>query len=653
MASHSWEHRRLWNHENVDDDDFRCGECSDSNNDADAEATTPGMEFVNFMLTLLFQSAISASTWCVVMWFAGRAGITEAKKYGLKPGSPTGHYMRKVKGILGWNNKNIFYEMNVPGHAKHDLERTVQIVQVIPGHEQMFEAMKGNETDVIELRARLDREDGLPPCYYNHPIVQGAPADVIVWPVAIYLDGVPYSHTDGVIGFWLINMITGRRFLYAVLRKRIICQCGCRGWCTFWHFFQMTKWMLRSLSRGTFPTERHDSMPFRDTDQYRINLAGSNIGFRCACLYMKGDWMEFAATVGLAPWQDALRPCYECTSYGSDMFETAGISMDAMRWHLNDDESYFVACERCEHVVELRRKADVNAISGLLRYDKRTDGFKGRCLTRDITLNGTVLKANDRLEPSDTLTDIGAFGDISDFPTRVVFWRSSDESMTRHRNPFFDPDFGITPRRTLTVDVLHAFFLGVLNTWSKITIWELICCGAYGHMGSSYENFAASVLVLRDRLMRFYVTHHSDRPTDQITRVADFTVKMMGSKKKKKLKTKGAETWGMALFLISELRLRVPMLESNGVNGNRLLHAGEMLEKIVRIWKAHDWTMPRAAAKDNSHAHIPLCLFGCCVICLFVRFWLHGNLFLFVCSIFGCTYHTFAYKILLNILLII
>ena len=32
--------------------------------------------------------------------------------------------------------------------------------------------------------------------------------------------------------------------------------------------------------------------------------------------------------------------------------------------------------------------------------------------------------------------------------------------------------------------------------------------------------------------------------------------------------------------------------------------AGESLEKIVRIWKGHDWTMPLAAAKENAFATI-------------------------------------------------
>ena len=74
---------------------------------------------------------------------------------------------------------------------------------------------------------------------------------------------------------------------------------------------------------------------------------------------------------------------------------------------------------------------------------------------------------------------------------------------------------------------------------------------------------------------------------------------MLGTSGDPKLKTKGAETWGIALFLISELGTRSGLV---GPDGDRLRVAGEMLEKVVRTWKAHDWTMPRAAAQEKARA---------------------------------------------------
>ena len=148
------------------------------------------------------------------------------------------------------------------------------------------------------------------------------------------------------------------------------------------------------------------------------------------------------------------------------------------------------------------------------------------------------------------------------------------------------------------MDVLHALFLGVLNIWARIALWKLIESGAYGDLGTTAENIQAAVLVLRSSLMRWYVRY--DRAHDEdLTRVSDLTPKMLGSSSDQKLKTKGAETWGVALFVIDELRVRAHML---GADGDRLRMAGEMLEQIVRSWKAHDWTIPQAQIQENDRA---------------------------------------------------
>ena len=71
--------------------------------------------------------------------------------------------------------------------------------------------------------------------------------------------------------------------------------------------------------------------------------------------------------------------------------------------------------------------------------------------------------------------------------------------------------------------------------------------------------------------------------------LADLTAKMIGTRASKKLKTKGAETWGIALFALWELRRHQARLPANGT---RLLRAGENLERIVRIWRGSRSVMP-------------------------------------------------------------
>ena len=74
----------------------------------------------------------------------------------------------------------------------------------------------------------------LPQAYYGHPIVrEHSTLQAPVVPLALFVDGAPYSHTDGVVGFWVINTVTEKRVLVAAMRKKLACSCGCRGWCSY------------------------------------------------------------------------------------------------------------------------------------------------------------------------------------------------------------------------------------------------------------------------------------------------------------------------------------------------------------------------------------------------------------------------------------
>ena len=98
MAAYAWEHRRLDDESGSDDELWRhvMADGEEEENDLDTEVT-PGMELVRAMLHLVYTSAISAKTLCVLMWLAGRAGIKEAVDFWLPPNSPSGHFMRKSK----------------------------------------------------------------------------------------------------------------------------------------------------------------------------------------------------------------------------------------------------------------------------------------------------------------------------------------------------------------------------------------------------------------------------------------------------------------------------------------------------------------------------------------------------------------------------
>ncbi len=121
--------------------------------------------------------------------------------------------------------------------------------------------------------ARLKASSDLPPVYLQHKIVLDHPTEDVV-PVALFIDAVPYSQSDSVLGAWGVALLTGHRFLFAALRKRNTCRCGCRGWCSFYTLFEIATWSLESLAAAKWPATRHDGSQFRIAGRARAARAG-------------------------------------------------------------------------------------------------------------------------------------------------------------------------------------------------------------------------------------------------------------------------------------------------------------------------------------------------------------------------------------------
>ena len=148
------------------------------------------------------------------------------------------------------------------------------------------------------------------------------------------MDALPYSLVDSVIGVWLINLITGARHVMMVVRKKIVCACGCRGWCTYHGMLLFIHWVLECLAKKRYPNCRHDNTPFHTVaDAFRINLAGLAMKTRGAILKLKGDWQEFCDRFGFPIWQSGLRPCFCCNAFTETMFVAIGVLFSSTPWH--------------------------------------------------------------------------------------------------------------------------------------------------------------------------------------------------------------------------------------------------------------------------------------------------------------------------------
>ena len=594
MAAYAWEHRRFDDESGSDDELWRhvMADGEEEENYIDAEVT-PGMEFVRAMLHLVYTSAISAKTFCVLMWLAGRAGIKEAVDFGLPPNSPSGHFMRKVKRKLGWMKNNLFLTCMSQVEENTTLNELRGPFPYYLGTNSLWPTWKN-----LTIQS--------PQCCKNERcrraatfILQSSCCSKRTLPSSISAGHFP--RRSSLLPYrWCGRLLACKPCVWKALFDRNRTQeeplwLRLQGWCTFYHMFFMLHWTLHAFKRGQHPDARYDG-PWEDgVDDVRKSKSNQAFVFLCCLMYIKGDWMELGVTIGLPTWQDALRPCWGCNCFLQNMFTVRDLSFENLVWAINEDEDYFQACSRCELIVNLRGEEDKKSILRYLRYDKRKDGARGRALVRDVLVNGVSLKANDRAEPSRQLIDVGALDNVATYPLEITFWRPSQETLTRRRNPIFDPELGVTPKRCLVADVLHAVFLGILLIWCRVSIWSLILGGAYGYSGVNHEHIVAAILVVRSSLMRFYTAYERENPGEILTRLADLTPSMLGKPSEQTLKTKGAETWGFALFVVSELKTHSAML---GASGQRLLHAGDMLVQTIRIWKHNPWKIPKAQAQD-------------------------------------------------------
>ena len=558
MASHSWEAAPARDHarEDVeeshewetaaapDEDDDDEWQSVASSDDEPLTEEGAGEQFVAMLTDMLLQSGISAKTFCLLCFWAARADAKgPAKTYGKAPGARTGHYQRHLDGLLGFQNfDQALLNVQVPAKHKHDMGRCEHTLPLLPPHEALYKEVSDNPSILTDLEQADPAEYGTG--YTAHPAVltPGPP----VLPLALYLDGVPYtSRQESVVGVWCYSLLTQKRHLCALLRKRNMCNCGCKSWCTWYVVYRMLAWSVGALREGFFPNRRPDGDWQLPADATRAERAGQPLTFRAVICRVKGDWMEFTTAFGLPPWNSGMRPCPFCNCDQENMFEVE--QMNARQWpfHLNTAEDYFRACQRCEVVVAASEQ-DRDTLLHLLFYDKRDQGGRGRCLRHPYPKLG--LDAGDRLEPSDALWDVGQLESLTAFPVRLTFWRGSRETLAKHRCPIFGPETQISPTE-LVVDPLHTLHLGVMQWVGKEIVWRRMDANAWEVLGPESVVIDVSISLLRTELLSWYKEQRKLRPGDPLTEISDLTPKMLGSRPRKRLKLKAAETWGFVRFL--------------------------------------------------------------------------------------------------------
>ena len=576
---------------------------SDSGNDrwSDDEAVdadspeAAAEEWMSVMLDLCWSRSITAGAFCQLCYWASKAGIEGlAGSCGQRPGLPSGHYQRHLDKALGFRRERAnLYKLEAPSLRRHDRGRSTQELLVVNPHEALGEYARGDPTIVVRLHDRVAL--GVPPAWSTHPVWLESAGEAV--PLSLFVDGVPYSHTDSVIGFWILNEVTKTRHVCAVLRKRTRCACGCRGWCSFWPLFDWLRWSFECLATRIYPACRHDFKDFDAAhDADRIELVGKPMLHRYFLLYIKGDWSEYCSTFGFPTWQSSYRPCLFCACPPAELYSVRGLSLHDRPWHENDDDDFERACSRCEIRVVVNAHT-AREIWSWLDYDRRPNGSHGLCLKRAIPALG--LEEGDRLEPSRWLPDVGKLRDCTMFPAPLLFWRSANQTAALHRCPLFDASLGITPGRSMTCDTLHVLYLGVFKQWVWKGLWHLLQANIWRapETCTADERVLVQITTMRSELDAWYKARHARGAAENLTRAHDVTPKMVGAKDQLKLSLSGAETWGVLLYLVEKMETNAAAI---GADGRDLCTAGKCCVRFIELLRESPYVVPNAVLQGGS-----------------------------------------------------
>ena len=173
-----------------------------------------------------------------------------------------------------------------------------------------------------------------------------------VFPLSLYIDGVPVTRRDGLLILTVTNLATSRSWLLAAVKKSAMCKCGCRGWCSLWSIMNWVHWCLESLATGLLPSKRSDGTDFWPQEEQRQKQAGQSGPLGCL-LQLRGDWAEFAHTLGFPSWSTKLAPCPFCQCVRDNMFSLLPqCSASNSPWHDKTFQSLTDHCVRAEHQVD-------------------------------------------------------------------------------------------------------------------------------------------------------------------------------------------------------------------------------------------------------------------------------------------------------------
>lgn len=564
--------------------------------DEDGPATTAltpsaaSQALLDFLIACkLSNRSCNARVVCTIAHLACKAGATGAvEQLAANPLLTGGHHSEhfdKVVGISDMMQGRTMDSLTVPGYARNSIGRTLLTYSA----SLVYDTLASELASLTDMASQVRQSAAdLGALYSEHPVVAANPAELFV-PVALYQDGVSFQwdRHDGCVGFWVVNLVTSRRHLAVVTKKSLRCRCGCGGWCNNYACFRYLAWLFKVMLSGKYPNQRYDGTGW-GVRREMGGLSGQSLGYKAVCVMVKGDWMEYAVTMGFNMWNHKTNPCFICCAKSSSSDAPPEERMDCIdhispigtAWPLKDDKSYDAACRQCETQVHIQDVSTFTRLIASLRADRRKTGSHGRTLVQDFPSLG--LRQGMRLEPSADHPDIyGVDEFIEAWPidgVSLVFWDPTREDGARHRNPLFQDGTGVH-RNCMAPDELHTMHQGVLGDFVAWAVWRIIDEDALhvGSAGTAENSHRLRAEVLQSELDSWYAMRRRDGyDTSEIRATLQQSI---GTCQNPAYSGKAAPSADLVRFTVHILRRCRQRLE----HGNDLLAAGEALEQYLAI----------------------------------------------------------------------
>ena len=416
-----------------------------------------------------------------------------------------------------------------------------------------------------DVRAQLSKWDK-PRSYLKHPVVKKHEGAKPVVPLAVFLDGVQQATRDSMLVISMTNLLSQKKHILCILRKRLLCglkaSCGCKGWCFLWPVWKFLHWSLQALAEGRWPSARHhgevdleklDGAGWRAEDDHRKSMAGMEMEVAGACMQIRSDWGEMTTRLGVASWSSGEHPCFLCRCTNDTMLEAPLLTQrEPLPWVKRTFKGYQNACDSCEILIHPSRMPphEWTEIKDQLLQDTRAkSGSHGLTLQASFPQHG--LQVGDRVEPSQFLMDWASI--YVSTPEAVVFWRPSAETSVRHRNPLFDSSLGVTLTAAFTPDLMHTWCLGIQQKFLGAILWHILKSDIFEVQGAGSrkgmeDRANKRMQLLSAHLTTWYANFKKSNPDVLVTRIQDMNLESLGPATKPSLRAKAHEnTWSSTL----------------------------------------------------------------------------------------------------------